>query len=634
MTDLSRALAPWAMFGGFVLVVAVLYWAQAVLMPVAVALLLTFLLTPAVTWLQRWIGRMAAIFTVVLLVFVGLGAAGWGVARQLSGLADDLPAYRTNIRQKIADVRGASRGSSVEKVQETLEEIQEEIESDGPRGTAARPVIVESAPVAGPWGFPAWLTPLFEPLATAGLVIALVMFMLLERQELRDRLIGLIGHGHLTVTTRAFDEAASRVSRYLLMQSLVNLTYGIGVAIGLYLLGVPYYLLWAMMGAALRFIPYVGPMAAAGAPILVSLAALPGWTEPLYVVGLFIGLELFTNMVMETVLYAGAAGVSQVALLVAVAFWTWLWGAMGLLLATPLTVCLVVLGKHVPGLKFIATLMADEPPLSAEVSYYQRLLARDEGEAAEIVERYIKDADDPATVFDAILLPALNAAERDRLEGRLSMDEEAAVVELTRELIDDAAGFVRGIREPGAAASAAGAAPPELQRVPVLAYAAASEADVQSLRMLEQLMRDEPVSFDITSARALSSELVETVIERGYRIVCIADLPPSPPSKSRYLVRKLRAARPDLKIVVGRWAPPTLAGEDSQVLIDAGADDVGSTLLGTCEQLRQLVHLVRLSREPGKEVRQVVKAPEPSDEAPASEVVPEPLEAPATVPHP
>ena len=246
-------------------------------------------------------------------------------------------------------------------------------------------MVVTSEPVAGFSGF-AWLGPIVGPLGTAGLVLAMVIFMLLERRDLRDRLIGLFGHGQLTVTTKAFDEAGTRVSRQLLMQSLVNLLYGIAAGLGLYFLGVPYPLVWAALGAALRFIPYVGPVIGAGAPILVSLAALPGWAGPLWVMGLFVVLELFTNLVLETVLYAGAAGVSQVALLVSVAFWTWLWGPLGLLMATPLTVCLVVLGKHVPGLEFVGMLMADTPALAPEYGYYQRLLARDQSEAADLID--------------------------------------------------------------------------------------------------------------------------------------------------------------------------------------------------------------------------------------------------------
>ncbi len=585
MTELPKPLKPWLLFAGFVLIVAVLYWAQAILVPLAVAVLLTFLLTPAVRGIERWTGRVFAVGLVAALTFTLLGGVGWGVARQLAGFADALPGYRDNIRQKAADIRGAGRGGSVEKVQETLEEIKTEMgQAEPTAGQPAQPVIVQSQAVTSLWGFPAWVGPLVEPLSTAGLVVVMVIFMLVEREDLRNRLIGLVGHGHVSSTTKAFDEAGSRVSRYLLMQSLVNLTYGVGVAIGLFFIGVPYSLLWAFLAAMLRFIPYIGPLIGAGAPIAVSLAALPGWTQPLYVVALFAGLELFTNLVLETFLYAGAAGVSQVALLVAVAFWTWLWGPMGLLLATPLTVCLVVLGKHVPGLEFVATLMADAPPLTPDVRYYQRLLARDESEAADIIDQHVKSGAEESA-FDALLLPALNYAERDRLEGRLSVAEETAVVELTRELIGDAAELI----------AAAGQDDPDQRvppapstRVPVLAYGANSDADVLALRMLERLVADIPVALDLASSRMLASEMIAAVRERGYRIVCIADLPPSPPSKTRYLVRKLRDAVPDLKIIVGRWAPPELADEDLSPLANAGADYIGATLRETREHLRQV----------------------------------------------
>jgi predicted PurR-regulated permease PerM len=279
--------------------------------------------------LQRWVGRVPAVLLVVTLVFAALGLAGWGLTRQMDHLVEDLPGYRANIRAKIADVRGASTGGTVEKLQETLEGIKTDLGTPAaPQGTRSRPVVVTSGEVSPVAGF-AWLGPLVGPLSTAGLVLAMVIFMLLERRDLRERLIGLFGHGQLATTTKAFDEAGRRVSRQLLMQSLVNLVYGGAMFVGLYFLDVPYPLVWAVLGAVLRFIPYVGPLLGAGAPILVSLAALKGWYGPVYVITLFVALELFTNLVLETVLYAGAAGVSQVALLVSVAFWTWLWGPSG-----------------------------------------------------------------------------------------------------------------------------------------------------------------------------------------------------------------------------------------------------------------------------------------------------------------
>jgi predicted PurR-regulated permease PerM len=584
-------LKPWVTFAGCVLVIAVLYWAQAVLVPIALAILLTFVLTPPVTWLERWIGRVPAVLAAVTLVFLILGLAGWGLARQMDHLAGDLPGYRVNILAKIADVRGAGTGGSVEKLQDTIEDIKTDLgKSDAPRGTVSRPVVVTSELVTG-FSIFTWLGPVVGPLGTAGLVLAMVIFMLLERRDLRDRLIALFGHGQLTVTTKAFDEAGHRVSRQLLMQSLVNVVYGIAAGLGLYLLGVPYALVWAALGAALRFIPYLGPVLGAGAPILVSLAALQGWAGPLGVVALFVVLELFTNLVLETVLYAGAAGVSQVALLMSVAFWTWLWGPLGLLMATPLTVCLVVLGKHVPGLEFVGTLMADTPALAPEYGYYQRLLARDQGEAADLLERHIK-TEPPRSVYDALLLPALNYAERDRLEQRLSADEETAVIDATRELMADVAASIQRLQP---------AAPPEESSLPgpreplrVLGYATNGMADEVALAMLAHLVDDLPIAIEITRTRMQASELVALVQAQHVSVVCLADLPPSPPSKTRYLVKRLHAAAPEVRILVGRWGPSTLADESTHVLREAGATLVASTLAETRTYLGTLAEIPRL----------------------------------------
>ncbi len=593
MDDTSKTLKPWVTFAGCVLVVVVLYWAQAVLVPIALAILLTFVLTPPVSWLERWIGRIPAVLATVMLVFTVLGLAGWGLARQMDHLAEDLPRYRVNILAKIADVRSAGKGGSVEKLQETIAEIKTDLgKSEVSRGRVSRPVVVTPEQVTGFSGF-TWLSPVVGPLGTAGLVLAMVIFMLLERRDLRDRLIGLFGHGQLAITTKAFDEAGTRVSRQLLMQSLVNLVYGIAAGAGLYLLGVPYPLVWAALGAALRFIPYVGPVLGAGAPILVSLAAAEDWAGPLWVAGLFVVLELFTNLVLETVLYAGAAGVSPVALLASVAFWTWLWGPLGLLIATPLTVCLVVLGKHVPGLEFVGTLLADTPALAPEYGYYQRLLARDQSEAADLIERHIK-TESPRSVYDALLLPALNYAERDRLEQRLSPDEETAVIDATRELLSDAGESIRRLNpEP--------AAPPDDRPLPgpreplrVLGYATNGVADELALAMLAHVLDDLPIAVEITRTRMQASDLLSLVQEQGFSVVCLADLPPSPPSKTRYLVKRLRAALPEVRILVGRWAPSALADESTQLLRDSGATLVASTLMDTRTYLAGLVEIPRI----------------------------------------
>jgi len=304
-------------------------------------------------------------------------------------------------------------------------------------------------------------------------------------------------------------------------------------------------------------------------------------------------LELFTNLVLETVLYAGAAGVSQVALLASVAFWTWLWGPLGLLMATPLTVCLVVLGKHVPGLEFVGLLMADTPALAPEHGYYQRLLARDQAEAADLIERCIRTAPQ-RSVYDSLLLPALNYAERDRLEQRLSPEEEMGVIDATRELLSDAA---ESIRRLGPELPVPPGDPPPLgprEPLRVLGYATNGVADELALEMLAHVLDDLPIAVEIARTRMQASEVVSLVRDRGFSVVCIADLPPSPPSKTRYLVKRLRAALPEVRVLVGRWAPPALADESTQVLRDSGANLVASTLVETRTYLAGLVEIPRI----------------------------------------
>ena len=276
-------------------------------------------------------------------------------------------------------------------------------------------------------------------------------------------------------------------------------------------------------------------MLAAGAPILVSLAVLPGWTQPFWVAGFFAALELFTNLVLETVLYAGAAGVSQVGLLVAVAFWTWLWGPIGLLLATPLTVCVVVLGKHVPGLEFLSTLMADTPALTPDVAYYQRLLARDQSDAFERIERH-QATEGHETVYDALLLPALNYAERDRLEGRLSPADEDMVIGATRELLTDTESAARRTLTVESEATERSEEVDDMSAVPassdsaplsVLAYPVNGDADAVALRMLDQLLDGDgdAIDMEIVSTAMMSSDLIAAVQQRACRVLCLADLP-------------------------------------------------------------------------------------------------------------
>ena len=431
------------------------------------------------------------------------------------------------------------------------------------------------------------------PLGTAAFVVGMLIFMLLERRDLRDRLIGLFGHGRLTITTKAFDEAGTRVSRQLLMQSLVNLLYGIAAGIGLYFLGVPYALVWASLGAVLRFIPYVGPVLGAGAPILVSLAALDGWSRPLWVMGLFVVLELFTNLVLETVLYAGAMGVSQVALLVSLAFWTWLWGPLGLLMGTPLTVCLVVLGKHVPGMEFVGMLMADTPAACSRV-WLLPALAGPRSKRGGRPHRAAHQKPEPAFGLRR------SAAAGAQLCGTRSTGAAAVARRRSGRHRGDARAAVGGgggdpeDRPSPTAPPEDSPSPAPREPLRVLGCAINGAADELALMMLANVVDDLSIVVETTSLRMQASELVSLVEAQGVSIVCLADLPPSPPSKTRYLVKRLHAALPDVRILVGRWGPAALADESTQPLRDAGASLVASTLAETRTYLGGLAEIARI----------------------------------------
>ena len=472
-SQVLRHLKPLIVIAAAALICACLTLAREVLIPVACASLLTLVLTPLVDVVQRrGVHRILAVVLVGVLVFSFLGGIVWMLAQQVTTLLTDLPQYRHNLVQKAMDVRLFGRGGSLGKVQDTVKDVVVEMQRDDrPKAGQPRPVpVVQTDPPF--WQLPSTFGAVAKTVATTGFVMMLVVFMLIERQELRNRLIGLFGHGRVTLTTKAIDEATQGIIRYLQMQSLVNACFGAAVAGGLSLIGVPYPLLWGALAGLLRFIPYIGTWMAALLPITMALAVFPGWTKPLFVIALFAILEPFVYAVVEPVLYGHSVGVSQTALLVALAFWTWVWGPIGLLLATPLTVCLVVVGKYVPDLDFILTLITDRPALTPQVAYYQRLIAMDQDEAAEIVEAQLPELG-PARLYDEVMLPALTYARRDRARGRLTDAELLFVARASREILE-------GMLE--------GALPVTPSRGRVLGVAGRDEADEVALRMLGELL--------------------------------------------------------------------------------------------------------------------------------------------------
>jgi len=595
----TGTLPPLIAFGSLVLIIACLYWAQTVLIPIALSIMLTFLLSPVAGALERiGLKRLPSVLLIVVLTFSSLAMIGWVVSIEFTSLGNELPKYTGNVRQKISDVRGAGKGGALENVQKAIDQVKEEIQKKQEPAEKLskdkeipRPVVVEAKESSRFWPVPLASTAMLEPLAAIGLVIVLVIFMLIQREDLRNRLIRLVGYGRLTVTTRALEEAGQRISHYLLMQTIINSSFGVAVSVALYLIGVPYAVLWGFFATVLRFVPYVGPFAAAIMPSALSLAVFEGWLWPILVVGIFVALELICNMVLEPLLYAESAGVSEVGLLVAVAFWTWLWGPVGLVLATPLTVCVVVLCKYVPRMDFIAVLISDQPAMESNISYYQRLLAMDQAEAAEIVEEHLK-THPQEQLFDGVLIPALSHARRDRELGRLTEDGEQFVFRATREILEDLNSMKpQSSSEPSDSSKATttvGKSSVILPKVSILGCSAQDEADELALLMFRQLLDSTKYEVEIISNAVLTSEVVALIGEKSPAMICIAAIIPGGLAQARYLCKRLRARFPNLKIVVGRWGTET---EDSNSIVLAGADKVGTTIVETREQIIQLCQI-------------------------------------------
>jgi predicted PurR-regulated permease PerM len=581
------ALPSWIFLPSAVLVVAILYWAQEVLVPIAIAILLSFVLAPLVSALEQLrLGRIAAVtITAILAVFIIL-AIGWLVARQVGGLANDLPQYRRNIRAKIADLRDFKKGGALEKVEETVEEVKSELNKPkSPAKAPPREVVVAGQEESVFWPIPLATGPMIERLAAAGLAIVLVIFMLIQREELRNRLIRIFGYSRLTVTTKALEEAGQRISHYLLAQFLINSGFGVTVGILLFLIGVPYALLWGLMAILLRFIPYVGPWAAALMPTALSLAYFPGWLTPLLVVAVFIVVELITNLVLEPRFYGESAGVSELAVLIMAAFWTWLWGPVGLMLATPLTVCLVVFAKYVPEMTFITVLLSDAPAMEPYVNYYQRMLASDQDEGEEIVTDYLKHHA-PADLYDQVFIPALSRAKNDRRRNQLTAHDENAVYEGTRAILEE----LEATQKDSAEGKSDTATPrPDCEHV--LCFPADGKADELALLSFEKMLDPRRYRAEVVSADMLAAEMVALVEQRGTKLVCIGAIAPGGLAHARYLCKRIRARSAEAKILVGRWGDAANLETARATLTGAGADRVASTLAEARDQLSQLSHL-------------------------------------------
>ncbi len=579
-------------------IIGALYVARDLLIPLALAALLTFLLAPIVTRLERWLGRIGAVLLVMIVIVAATGVAGWVLTRQIVDLATKLPDYKGNIQTKLRSFK-LPAGSKFTKFSEAVEELKEELPGGkaaditqdlGKPGTAVVTAARTEPPLAvqvvetsnaNPFRLiQGVIAPLLGPLGTAALVMLLVIFMLLEREDLRNRIIRLIGRGLISSTTRAMDDAGARVSRYLLMQLVVNVTYGIPVAIGLYFIGVPNAVLWGASATVLRFIPYVGAWIGAAIPVALAFSVSPGWLMPLLALGLFIVLELLSNNVLEPWLYSSSTGVTPIALIFAAVFWTWLWGPLGLVLATPMTVCLVVMGRHIPRLAFLSVVLSDEEALTPAQDCYYRLLTVGEHDDMELVEAYLK-THSLTELYDSVLVPVVTAVEIDhRLE--LVDDGQYALVEQSlRDIVEDLA-----VHPPAPSKSetdksetdktVAVALPAAAYRVYCLP--ARAERDELAGAMLVQLLQNQGFYAQSAPAKIAISEMIGLVEKAGVDVVCISVVVPSTVIHARYLCLKLRALMPKQKILVGLWGAREDVAEATRRVRDSGADEVVTTL--------------------------------------------------------
>ena len=547
LTERKSFTGPLLVLALFVATAATLRFAQDFFLPLVLAGLLSFLLSPLVRRLERWrLGRVGAVLVTGALAFVLLGALTYLVTSQILDLAGSVPKYRSNLIARVAALK-THEDNPLRLAVQTITEVTAALNK--PEDAAATPAVADKTrpvrvEVVGTADgsiqmLMGVLWPVIGPLANTLVVIVIVIFMLMAGEDLRDRLIHLVGRGRLRVTTQALDDAGQRISRYLRAQVMVNASFGLAIGTGLYFIGIPNAVFWGLLGMVLRFLPYIGPWIAAALPLALSIAMFQSWTQPVLTVGLFVAVELVVANVVEPWLYGATTEISPLAVVVSALFWTWLWGGVGLVLATPLTVCLAVAGKYLPDLAFLDLLMGDKPSIAPGDRLYQRLLALNEEEASDIIERQVREQTALAA-FDDAVLPALRSIEADFRAGVLSDAARADAFQIVRQIIADLA-----------------EAPVETEAttVPVLCVPASHEGDELAALMLAQVLAKSGVTATVFSSKLLAAECVEQAAALAPSVVCISSLPPVSTIAARALCKRLRARLPAARIIIGLWQP-------------------------------------------------------------------------------
>ncbi len=566
-TDIVR-IAAWLVTTA--VVIAGLYIGQGVLLPLAISFLISFVLSPLVGWLSRLgLPRILSVTAVMLVLVAFLGALGLLMGSQIRTLSAELPTYQETIRDKISGLTESLKEASfLDGALQTVEVVQKEATSG--IDPALSDPDVQKVEVVGAATSPfetaiAWLLPALEPLATAGIIFVFVFLALLDRGDLRDRLIRLFG-GNLHRTTDALEEAGKRISKYLLMQLVVNVTYGIPMALGLWLIGVPGWLLWGTLAALMRFIPYIGPLLSAIFPVALAFAVDPSWEMVIWTVALIAFLELVSNNVIEPLLYGTSTGLSAISLIAAATFWTALWGPVGLILSTPLTVCLLVLGRNLPQLQLFDTLLGSTPVLDIPTRIYQRLLADDPQEAIEIVETVIEE-DNVSDFYHDYGIDVLRKVADDYLNNARA-EHRLRVANGMDVMLDD-------LRE-------AYPPPPEmassLSQPPRIACIGGKwEIDSVACEMLLHSMALHGISGVQRREGVITSRYIDKLDLEGIDILCISYFTRDPSAAARSFCRRLRLRWPNKKIVLALWnAPPELL--ESEAITALGADEVVASI--------------------------------------------------------
>jgi predicted PurR-regulated permease PerM len=587
-------------------VTAALYLGRGIAIPVAIAILISFSLGPPVGWLhRRHFGRIPAIIAVVVPALVAVVAFAYVVTAEVGRLLDNVPAYQANIESKINNVANAlpSR-AALDRGTDFLRHLRG-AQREGPataptpqhgsRGhevltatpTDGKPIAVE---IQNPDPTPidiarALLGPLVEPVSDIALILLFVVFFLAEKETLRDRIIRLAGVKDLHRTTRAMDEAGTRVSRYLLLQTLVNIAFGTVVTIALYSAGLPNAALWGGLAAVLRFVPYLGVVAASVLPLAVAFAVDPGWQMLFWTGGIFLAMELLTGNVLEPWLYGSSTGLSAVALVLSAIFWTWLWGAIGLLLATPLTVCIAVIGRYVPQLAFLDILLGNQAPLRPHEAFYQRLLAGRPDEAVSQAEDYIR-THSMSAFLERVVLRALLLAERDRLRGELEDEYLKQVADGSRTVIEtlEARGRIPVRAIPLAAEDANAAAESDV----IICAAGRSELDEAAAFLLARTLDGNGRTVFVLPYAAAIHVALPDIDPLRIKTVCLSYLDPEAVPHARYLARRFRR-RIDTEIclIAAFWGMEQDAAKMEHARAETRADRVVPSLEAAVEAIEQ-----------------------------------------------